>query len=63
MLMTNKEFNGIVGKMRNHTCTPLDKFEDYINDLLDRDRITYKESVELFDLAVEIVDYYYNYVE
>ena len=63
MLMTNKEFNGIVGEARNHTYTPLDKFEDYLNDLLDRDRITYKESVKLFDLAVEIVDYYYNYVE
>lgn len=63
MLMTNNEFNGIVGKMRNHAYTPLDEFEDYLNDLLDRDRITYKESVKLFDLAVKIVDYYYNYVE
>ena len=52
MLMTNNEFNGIVGKPRNQTCNPLDKFEDYLNDLLDRDIITYKESVELFDLAV-----------
>lgn len=54
-----QEFN--CSKAINQTCTPLDKFEDYLNDLLDRDRITYKESVELFDLAVEIVNYFYNY--
>lgn len=53
----DKGFEVIVNMMREQAPSPLNEFEDYLDDLLNRDRITWEESQNLWNLAIELVNY------